>query len=234
MLSFGGRLILVKSVLSAIPIHYMQAIKIPKWVFNHIDRIRRNFLWKGHLPCKPINCLVNWERTCALREEGGLGIIRLQTQNDALLTKWIWILQYRPLSNWAQTLRLLYEIEDIDSVGNSKGQSFFLKDLKSLKPFYEASTVTEQNGVQLRWRWEENGLFSTSSAYKMIHRNGVNWGHHRKLWKLKAPPKVRFFVWILLHNRLLTRAVLRRRGCQVPDGCALCGTDARETDVHMF
>lgn len=103
-LSFGGRLTLIKSVLSAVPLHFMQALKIPKWVFQRIDRIRRNFLWKGTQPCKPINCLVNWELTCALKEEGGLGIIDLQTQNEALMTKWLWLFQSNSHSNWSAIL----------------------------------------------------------------------------------------------------------------------------------
>lgn len=40
-----------------------------------------------------INCLVNWERVCALKVNGGLGIIDLSDQNDALLTKWLWDLE---------------------------------------------------------------------------------------------------------------------------------------------
>lgn len=65
---------LVKYVLSGIPLHYMQAFKIRKGVLWHIDRIRKNFLWKGNESCKGINCLVNWDKVCALKINGGLSI----------------------------------------------------------------------------------------------------------------------------------------------------------------
>lgn len=58
LLSYGGRATLVKVVLTALPLHFMQAIRIPKGVIKHIDQTRRAFLWKGNNPCKGIHCLV--------------------------------------------------------------------------------------------------------------------------------------------------------------------------------
>lgn len=80
-LSYGGRLTLVKSVLTALPLHYMQAIKIPKGVIKHIDRARRQFLWRGNQICRGINCLLAWDRVCALRRNGGMGILDLETKS---------------------------------------------------------------------------------------------------------------------------------------------------------
>ena len=101
MLSYGGRITLVKAVISAMPLHFMQAIKLPIGVIRHIDQMRRNLLWKGNKVCKGINCLVNWETVCTLKENGGLGIIDLAVQNDALLTKWLWELEAKPMGLWA-------------------------------------------------------------------------------------------------------------------------------------
>jgi hypothetical protein len=47
MLTQGGRLILVQSVLSAIAIFHLLSLDPPQWVFKAIDKIRRAFLWKG-------------------------------------------------------------------------------------------------------------------------------------------------------------------------------------------
>lgn len=53
-LSYGGRITLVKAVLSAMPLHFIQAIQILVVVTKHIDRMRRNFMWKGLY--RGINC----------------------------------------------------------------------------------------------------------------------------------------------------------------------------------
>jgi hypothetical protein len=45
--SLGGRVILINSVLSAIPIFYLSFLKFPSCVQLEIVRIQRNFLWGG-------------------------------------------------------------------------------------------------------------------------------------------------------------------------------------------
>lgn len=86
-LSYEGRITLIKAVLLAMPLNYMQALKIPVGVIKHLDKMRQNFVWKGNDTCKGIYRLVNWDIVCASKLNGGLGIINLRLQNDALLTK---------------------------------------------------------------------------------------------------------------------------------------------------
>lgn len=41
----GGRMQLVNSVLSSIPIYFMACFRLSKWVIKRLDKIRRGFLW---------------------------------------------------------------------------------------------------------------------------------------------------------------------------------------------
>lgn len=43
-LSMGGRLTLIKSVLTATPLYHMSMFKVPKCVLNKMEALRRNFL----------------------------------------------------------------------------------------------------------------------------------------------------------------------------------------------
>ena len=49
MMTLAGRAVLVRFILTAIPIYLLLAIKVPKWFIRTIDKIRRGFLWKGRI-----------------------------------------------------------------------------------------------------------------------------------------------------------------------------------------
>jgi hypothetical protein len=51
MLTQGGRLIIVQSVISAIAIFHLLSLDPPPWVFKAIDKIRRAFLMEGNKCC---------------------------------------------------------------------------------------------------------------------------------------------------------------------------------------
>jgi hypothetical protein len=88
-LSYDGRLIMVNSVLSTLPTFYMCSLKLPPQVIKQIDIYIKHCLWsKGDISRRG-TCLVAWETACKPKKEGGLGIIDLEKQNDALLMKYL-------------------------------------------------------------------------------------------------------------------------------------------------
>ncbi|XP_066320412.1 uncharacterized protein [Miscanthus floridulus] len=58
------------------------------------------FLWSGSDRTTDAQCLIAWENVCALKEDGGLGVKRLETQNAALLLKLIHRLHHPGSSAW--------------------------------------------------------------------------------------------------------------------------------------
>ena len=55
----------------------------------------------------------------------------------------------------------------------------------------------------------------------------------KKVWHPDSIPKVNSFMWILLHNKLLTAENLRKSGINGPSRCAQCNLD-EETTSHIF
>ena len=84
----GGRLVLLKSVLSVIPTFYLFVFKIPASIEQRLSGLMRRFFWTGSKEGRGL-ALVAWDDICKPTCQGGLGVPHLNTMNVALLTKWV-------------------------------------------------------------------------------------------------------------------------------------------------
>jgi hypothetical protein len=87
-LSYGGKLVLLNSVLSSLPMFMMSFFEIPKGVIKNLDHYRSRFFWQGSSQ-KHRYRLAKWDILCRPKDQGGLGILDLQLQNKCLLAKWL-------------------------------------------------------------------------------------------------------------------------------------------------
>lgn len=78
--------------------------------------------------------------------------------------------------------------------------------------------------------------YSSSKFYQYQFRSlqphrSVTW-----IWKTKYVPKIKFFAWLLLNDRLNTRNILRRRKKFLEEGYSyvLCQDSVQETIEHLF
>ena len=102
-LSFRGRLCLLNSILTAIPLYFLSLFKMPIWVVAKCNTILRQFLW-GWADCSEKIAWVAWGKVCRPKCEGGLGVKDLKAFNRALLGKWRWRLLHEPQSLWCRIL----------------------------------------------------------------------------------------------------------------------------------
>lgn len=105
LLSISGRHILICSVMSASPLHYMHAFHLPTWLTKNLDRLAWAFLWKGNESCMEGHCLVNWLTVFLPKANSGLGIRDLKAQDTALLMRWLWKIASNDQSLWIVTVQ---------------------------------------------------------------------------------------------------------------------------------
>ena len=78
--------------------------------------------------------------------------------------------------------------------------------------------------------------YSSSQYYKFCFRELVPHESFNWIWKSKSIPRIKFFCWLLLSDRLNTRNMLRRRHYNVGNNfiCTMCNAGVEETVEHLF
>lgn len=69
------------------------------------------------------------------------------------------------------------------------------------------------------------------SFYNQLIVNNLNFPF-KCMWKVKVPPKIKVFVWLIMRNSILTKDNLLRRGWSGDANCVFCGKE--ESVDHLF
>lgn len=111
LLNQAGRTTLVRSTLSAIPIHLSIVLCLSPWAIGTIDRRRRAFLWAGSESVAAGRCRVAWTIVCSPRDLGGLGVLDLRRAGLAFRVRWLW--QHRAVNASLSPIRAERAVRDL-------------------------------------------------------------------------------------------------------------------------
>jgi hypothetical protein len=124
-LTLPGRILLIKSVLSSMPLYLFSVLAAPKGILKKLRTLQRTFLWGGATKEKKW-ALIAWEKLCKPKSYGGVGIKDPLHAGCALAAKlwWRWITN--PEDFWAKVWKNKYapevELQDLIRMdGNRPG-----------------------------------------------------------------------------------------------------------------
>lgn len=286
-----GRVVLVKSVLTAIAIYYMTALNLPVEVMNKIDALRRAFLWAGCDKVTGGKCKINWEQVCKSKLHGGLGILNLKKFASALRIRWLWGEWLTPIKPWVglgtpcdRHDRDIFAASTKVVIGDGTRATFWEstwldglrpKDIapkifelsnrkncsvqKALLNNFWVSQVKTSQGItvehlqefvnlweklshvhllpdtpdSITWKLTKDGHYSAATAYSAQFLGSVDTDLPRIVWRSWAPPKCKFFAWLVINNRIWTADRLQKRGWPNCNLCPLC-KQVQESAAHLL
>ena len=85
----------------------------------------------------------------------------------------------------------------------------------------------------ISWRSTTSGDYSASSAYRLQFDGSTLSLMDSLVWKAWAPPKYKFFVWLIIQDRVWTADRLQRRGWPNCGACPLCRQE-NESACHLL
>ena len=110
-ISKEGRITLIRSTLSSLPIYFMSLLCIPRPVRLRLEQIQRSFIW-GERTLEWKTHLVWWDTVCLYKKKKGLGVKSLTILNKALLSKWSWRYAIEKEALWKRVISGKYGEEE--------------------------------------------------------------------------------------------------------------------------
>jgi hypothetical protein len=79
--------VLINLVLTSMVLFMLSFFQVPRGVLEKIEYFRSRFFWQNDDHKKKYR-LAKWEILCQPKDQGGMGIMNIDIQNQCLLSKW--------------------------------------------------------------------------------------------------------------------------------------------------
>lgn len=146
-LSRARRLQLTNSIFTALPTFFMSTFALHVTVREQIDKYRKHYLWRGSHDNNRVNAKAAWTLVTTPKPEGGLWVLDLKTQNEALLIKNLHKFFNKVDVPWVKLVWEKY-YNNGKLPNHIKKGSFWWKDvLKLLDKFKGMDMISVQNGA---------------------------------------------------------------------------------------
>ncbi|RVW73236.1 LINE-1 reverse transcriptase-like [Vitis vinifera] len=193
-ISKGGRITLIRSTLVSMPIYYMSMLSMPRKVRLRLERIQRDFLWRGGLLRGSLILLGGiWFALRSGKVWGGArGWSSKEARDGYGVGLWKNLRKEWEVDAWVKDVWRCNE-------GGGSWSPLFSRPLND-------------------WELDEVCRFFVALNEKRIQQAVDD----RAIWKVSVQPRVRFFGWEATWGKALTLDQLQKRGWALANGCYLC------------
>lgn len=178
LISYDGRLQLIKSVFSSLPTYFMCCLALPLGVVEQINKYLKHCFWRKYGRDEKGSAMIAWDIVCKPKSHGGLGVLDLIKRKKEFLLKNLHKFFNKENLPW---VNMLWETYYTKTPPNEKLEgSHWWKSLLKLIPLYkEVAKCTVGSGQAiLFWKdsWTEqplNLLYPELHSFAISNNNTV-------------------------------------------------------------
>ena len=149
----GGKEVIIKSVITALPNHVMSVYRLPKATVKNLTGAVAQFWWSPGGSTRGMHWK-SWDKVCAHKDNGGLGFKDLTDFNTAMLGKQLWRLIEKPNSLFARVFK-----------GRYYRNSSPLEPIRSYFPSYGWRSITSARSLVYKGLIKRVGTGSSISVW---------------------------------------------------------------------
>jgi hypothetical protein len=153
--------------------------------------------------------------------------------NDEILS-----LRYPRLASFARTEEIsvyaIMQAEDLDSLFMLPFSEEAFSEFENLQ-MQLGSIEYDQEGVDT-WKPIWGDTYTSNKYYTYVFKGMESHSIFKVIWKCRCTPRIKFFAWLILVDRLNTKDMLQRRHLNVQGTttCVMCTSGSLETLHHLF
>ncbi|CAN1753785.1 Uncharacterized mitochondrial protein AtMg00310 [Linum perenne] len=152
LLSQGGKEVLAKAILQAIPSYVFSCFMLPDTLLKKMDAIVAKFWWSGDINRRAIHWCSK-ERLTTSKQNGGLGFRSFKEFNLSYLAKLCWRIIRQPDALWVRILKALYfpHTDFVDAKGHHRASWIWGSILKGRDAMLRGLRKNIGNGMDTRF-----------------------------------------------------------------------------------
>ena len=203
-LTLSGRIMLIKSVLAAIPNYFFSVLSAPMNVIKQIESIIRGFLWADNMTGVKKIPLISLNEMAIDKSSGGVNLPNMQSRNKAFGAKLVWLMYERADAKWCKIMQWKYldtsapsRIFTLENLPKGSAIWNFMADSWALISKYLSWKVNKGSTV-LFWEDSWNGLPPLTTLYSFRlwkHIFCQCWGVHVQDYFKEVDPTSGLVTW---------------------------------------
>ncbi|XP_058783432.1 uncharacterized protein LOC131658115 [Vicia villosa] len=224
LLTYVGRLQLIKSVTFALTNYWLQCFPFPENMIYKIEAICRNFLWTDGFEGSR-KAPISWKKVCCPKCRGGLNIIDIEVWNKTNQLRLLWNLSGKTDSLCVRWIQAYY----------LKNKQLMEIQIKPNHTWIMKAILKQRDTVQNMDDWENimnNNFFNMSHVYYTLQcwDQKVKW--RDLMYGNMARPRACFIMWLACQSKLSTKDRLFKFGMIDNTSCCFCLNE--ESINHLF